>query len=91
MSLIKEIDYGTPESSSAKLVTLVIDGKTVTVPEGTSIMRSGSGKCGKQLVGSGTPTLSLTRSRARSALTTALCHIWEIASLRMLEPVAPYS
>jgi formate dehydrogenase major subunit len=40
MSLIKEIDYGTPESSSAKLVTLVIDGKTVTVPEGTSIMRA---------------------------------------------------
>ena len=38
--LIKEIDYGTPESSSEKLVTLEIDGQSVTVPEGTSIMRA---------------------------------------------------
>ncbi|MGD9657997.1 MAG: formate dehydrogenase subunit alpha [Methylocystis sp.] len=40
MTLIKEIDYGTPESQSEKLVTLTIDGKSVTVPEGTSIMRA---------------------------------------------------
>ena len=40
MSLIKEIDYGTPESKSSKLVTLTIDGQSVTVPEGTSIMRA---------------------------------------------------
>ena len=40
MTLIKEIDYGTPESPSEKLVTLTIDGKSVTVPEGTSIMRA---------------------------------------------------
>jgi len=40
MSLIKETDYGTPESKSEKLVTLTIDGMTVTVPEGTSIMRA---------------------------------------------------
>ncbi|MBM3577150.1 MAG: formate dehydrogenase subunit alpha [Alphaproteobacteria bacterium] len=40
MTLIKEIDYGTPESKSEKLVTLTIDGKNVTVPEGTSIMRA---------------------------------------------------
>ncbi len=40
MSLIKETDYGTPESKSSKLVTLTIDGQTVTVPEGTSIMRA---------------------------------------------------
>ncbi|MGD9540440.1 formate dehydrogenase subunit alpha [Methylocystis sp.] len=40
MTLIKEIDYGTPESQAEKLVTLTIDGKSVTVPEGTSIMRA---------------------------------------------------
>src|SRR5438105_8420404 len=40
MTLIKEIDFGTPKSSSDKLVTLEIDGQTVTVPEGTSIMRA---------------------------------------------------
>ena len=40
MSLIKEIDYGTPLSKAEKTVTLTIDGFTVTVPEGTSIMRA---------------------------------------------------
>ncbi|MEW6124060.1 MAG: formate dehydrogenase subunit alpha [Pseudomonadota bacterium] len=40
MSLIHEIDYGTPASKSEKLVTLVIDGMKVEVPEGTSIMRA---------------------------------------------------
>lgn len=40
MSLIKEIDYGTPVSRSEKMVTLTIDGNQVTVPEGTSIMRA---------------------------------------------------
>src|SRR3954470_16108284 len=33
-------DHGTPAASGAKLVTLEIDGKPVTVPEGTSIMRA---------------------------------------------------
>ncbi|NJO22995.1 MAG: molybdopterin-dependent oxidoreductase, partial [Sphingomonadales bacterium] len=40
MALVEEIDYGTPASKSAKTVTLTIDGNTVTVPEGTSIMRA---------------------------------------------------
>jgi formate dehydrogenase major subunit len=40
MSLIHETDYGTPKSKSQKTVTLTIDGKQVTVPEGTSIMRA---------------------------------------------------
>jgi len=40
MSLIREIDYGTPASKSEKQVTLNIDGFDVTVPEGTSIMRA---------------------------------------------------
>src|SRR3569833_141081 len=40
MSLIHEIDYGTPKSKSEKMVTLTIDGVEVTVPEGTSIMRA---------------------------------------------------
>ena len=40
MSLIKETDYGTPQPSSGKTVSLTIDGHEVTVPEGTSIMRA---------------------------------------------------
>ncbi|HWK14171.1 MAG TPA: formate dehydrogenase subunit alpha [Rhizobiaceae bacterium] len=40
MGLVHEIDYGTPASKSDKQVTLTVDGRTVTVPEGTSIMRA---------------------------------------------------
>src|SRR6202011_4103217 len=40
MSLIHEIDFGTPRSRSETMVTLTIDGQSVTVPEGTSIMRA---------------------------------------------------
>ena len=40
MSLIDEIDYGTPPSQAAEMVTLTIDGRAVTVPAGTSIMRA---------------------------------------------------
>src|ERR1700730_5687358 len=40
MSLIEEIDFGTPRSKSEAMVTLTIDGQSVTVPEGTSIMRA---------------------------------------------------
>ncbi len=40
MALIQEIDYGTPASVARTLVTLEIDGKAVTVPAGTSVMRA---------------------------------------------------
>src|SRR5450631_1070024 len=40
MSLIQETDFGTPRSKSETMITLTIDGQTVTVPEGTSIMRA---------------------------------------------------
>ncbi|TXH82570.1 MAG: 4Fe-4S dicluster domain-containing protein, partial [Rhizobium sp.] len=40
MSLVPEIDYGTPASTSEAMVTLTIDGRQITVPEGTSIMRA---------------------------------------------------
>ncbi|KAB0678855.1 formate dehydrogenase subunit alpha [Aureimonas leprariae] len=40
MSLVHEIDYGTPKSVSEKTVTLTVDGFEVTVPEGTSLMRA---------------------------------------------------
>ena len=40
MSLVNEIDYGTPRSPSTEMVTLTIDGRAVTVPAGTSIMRA---------------------------------------------------
>ena len=37
---LRDFDYGTPASDSSKLVTLDIDGFSVTVPEGTSVMRA---------------------------------------------------
>ncbi|WP_333824864.1 formate dehydrogenase subunit alpha [Pinisolibacter sp.] len=40
MSLVHETDYGTPASKSERSVTLTIDGRALTVPEGTSIMRA---------------------------------------------------
>ena len=40
MTLITEIDYGTPKSKSTTMVTLEIDGQSITVPEGTSVMRA---------------------------------------------------
>jgi formate dehydrogenase major subunit len=38
--MIHEIDYGTKPSAATKLVTLTIDGQSVSVPEGTSVMRA---------------------------------------------------
>src|SRR5579872_268701 len=40
MPVIKEIDYGTPHRVAETLVTLEIDGKSITVPAGTSVMRA---------------------------------------------------
>jgi formate dehydrogenase major subunit len=40
MALIQETDYGTPKRISETLVSLEIDGKPVTVPAGTSVMRA---------------------------------------------------
>jgi formate dehydrogenase major subunit len=40
MALMQEVDYGTPKSVASTLVSLEIDGKTVTVPAGTSLMRA---------------------------------------------------
>lgn len=40
MALVTEFDYGTPKSNATDMVTLTIDGRQVTVPTGTSIMRA---------------------------------------------------
>src|SRR5580693_6582293 len=40
MALMQEVDYGTPRSVAQTLVSLEIDGKPVTVPAGTSVMRA---------------------------------------------------
>ena len=37
---LKQTDWGTPERLSEELVTLEIDGRAVTVPKGTSLMRA---------------------------------------------------
>ncbi|MBP8145028.1 MAG: (2Fe-2S)-binding protein, partial [Inhella sp.] len=38
----QDIDHGTPARRSPETVTLSIDGQTVTVPRGTSLMRAAS-------------------------------------------------
>ncbi|MFM8466317.1 MAG: formate dehydrogenase subunit alpha [Oxalobacteraceae bacterium] len=40
MNSLNDIDYGTPARESADTVTLEIDGISVTVPKGTSVMRA---------------------------------------------------
>lgn len=40
MASIKDKDFGTPKSMSDKSVTLEIDGQSVEVPEGTSVLRA---------------------------------------------------
>jgi formate dehydrogenase major subunit len=40
MSLIQETDFGTPAAMAEATVTLTIDGKAVTAPEGSSVMRA---------------------------------------------------
>src|SRR5580698_4911401 len=59
MALIKELDHGTPEprghyGAALPDVTLTIDGQSVTVPEGTSIMRAA------QIAGTTIPKLCAT-------------------------------
>ena len=38
--LRREVDYGTPPSKSVESITLEIDGESVIVPKGTSLMRA---------------------------------------------------
>lgn len=40
MALLREKDYGTPAVKSGNIVSVEIDGHTVAVPEGTSVMRA---------------------------------------------------
>ncbi len=61
MGLIKEIDYGTPIRVAEQTVTLTIDGMSVTVPAGTSVMAAAM-HAGTQI-----PKLCATDSWSRSA------------------------
>ncbi|GAB4143203.1 MAG: formate dehydrogenase subunit alpha [Sphingomonadales bacterium] len=40
MARVTETDFGTPAPKAGRLVALEIDGKPITVPEGTSVMRA---------------------------------------------------
>ena len=42
MTYQPQADFGTPESRCTEQVTLTIDGRDVTVPAGTSVMRAAS-------------------------------------------------
>ena len=47
MGFERQKDFGTPESRATEAVTLTIDGRDVTVPAGTSVMRAASEIGGK--------------------------------------------
>ena len=40
MARVEEIDYGTPAVKSGRTVSITVDGRDVSVPEGTSVMRA---------------------------------------------------
>ena len=57
MTFQREQDHGTPPAlATGKSVTLTIDGQSITMPEGTSIMRAAS------LMGGSIPKLCATDS-----------------------------
>jgi formate dehydrogenase major subunit len=56
MSAPSAIDYGTPASEAAAEITLTIDGRAVSVPDGTSILRAA------RLAGTAIPKLCATDS-----------------------------
>ena len=56
MGYERQLDFGTPEVSSDEAVTLAIDGRDVTVPAGTSVMRAAA------LAGGSIPKLCATDS-----------------------------
>jgi formate dehydrogenase major subunit len=56
MTLIRELDYGTPIRVAEETVTLTIDGNSVTVPKGTSVMAAA------MMLGTQVPKLCATDS-----------------------------
>src|SRR6266702_4654869 len=68
MSLLKEHDLGTPAKPGPATVSVEIDGKPVTVPEGTSVMRAAA------LAGVDIPRLCATDSLEASA-SCRLCRV----------------
>ncbi len=48
MTLIVEPDYGTPPATSDQVVTVTIDGRDVSVPAGTSVMRAAAEAAGRR-------------------------------------------
>ena len=56
MTLLQELDYGTPIRAGAATVTLTIDGRKVSVPPGTSIMAAAA------TIGNSIPKLCATDS-----------------------------
>ena len=40
MSSLRELDFGTPIRLGPKQVTLTIDGRKISAPEGTTVMRA---------------------------------------------------
>lgn len=44
MGFERQADFGTPEARDGAAVTLIIDGRELTVPQGTSVMRAAAGQ-----------------------------------------------
>ena len=81
MAYEPQADFGTPPSASPREVTLTIDGRAVTVPEGTSVMRATSE------AGGSIPKLCATDS-VKAFGSSRLCLV-EVEGMRGTPPPAP--
>ena len=84
--LVEEIDYGTPESRAQKQVTLSVDGRSITVPEGTSIMRAAM-EGGVETVDK---IMAGDASEDNLAVVKDLCNTMKFGSLCALGGFTPY-
>ncbi len=82
MQSIVENDLGTPQRFSDKMVTLTIDDREVTVPEGTSVMRAAA------LADVKVPKLCAT-DQLEAFGSCRLCLV-QIEGMRGLPPPAPH-
>ena len=82
MTLIHETDYGTPASRAEARVTLSIDGRAVTVPAGTSVMRAAmeAGTRVPKLCATDSVDASIARRQASCAASTGISTVVAQAS-----------
>ena len=70
MTIMRELDYGTPSKSADVTVAVEIDGHRVSVPVGTSVLRAASE--------AGIPVPKLCATDSLEHLDHAVCASWKL-------------